>query len=299
MVPIISVVTPSFNQGQYLEQAIDSVLSQNYPKLEYIIIDGGSTDNSLATIKKYKKYLTYWQSKPDKGQSDAINKGLKIASGQIASWLNSDDYYLSGCFNIVANSYWKNSKASFYYGNGLRVDENGKIKEKFFKNGTVVFDLTALIFGLNYILQPSTFINNSWLKKINYLDPDLKYGMDSDLWIRLAKMAMPEPIGNCLAASREYGDTKTSSGSFERIEELRKIAERHSGCPITPGALLYFLDALYKYVRLGDNFFPSSFERKIVKFSKSASSLLKKLNLGKDGIPVDVVDKDKSYPAEF
>lgn len=167
MVPIISVITPSYNQGQYLEQTIDSVLSQNYPKLEYIIIDGGSTDNSVAIIKKYEKYLTFWQSKPDKGQSDAINVGLKMASGQISSWLNSDDYYLSGCLNNVSHSYQKNNKASFYYGNGFRVDEKGKIKGIFFKNGTVDFNLAAMIFGLNYILQPSTFINNICLKKIN------------------------------------------------------------------------------------------------------------------------------------
>src|SRR4051812_48252088 len=101
--PKISIVTPTLNQGNFIEETILSVIGQNYPNLEYIILDGGSTDNTIEIIKKYEKHLAYWSSEPDKGQSDAINKGFKIATGDILGWINSDDYYMPGIFNHIGN----------------------------------------------------------------------------------------------------------------------------------------------------------------------------------------------------
>ena len=110
--PKITIITPSFNQGNYLEQTIDSVLSQNYSNLEYIIIDGGSADNSVDIIKKYEKHLAYWVSEKDKGQTNAINKGLKIATGDIVNWLNSDDYYEPDALHKVADAFDEKNECS-------------------------------------------------------------------------------------------------------------------------------------------------------------------------------------------
>lgn len=283
--PKISVVTPSFNQGQFLEKCIKSVIKQDYPDFEYIIIDGGSTDNSLDVIAEYKQYLAYSVSESDNGQSSAINKGFKKAKGELVVWLNSDDYYLPGAFRKVAEAYGRNPEASFYFGNGLRVDSKGMKKSRFFESETVNFNRDALLYCLNYILQPATFINASYLKKIGFLDEGLDYGMDTDLWLRLSKEKMPAFIPETLAASREYGDTKTSTGSFQRIEELRQIAERHTGQPMTPGILLYFLDTLRGFIVREESPFPQRFNLEVDLFSRQVSHIMRDFDINCIGFP--------------
>src|SRR3989442_14278812 len=125
--PKISVVTPSYNQGSYLEKTILSVLNQEYPNIEYIVIDGGSTDNSLDIIKKYEKYLKYWVSEQDRGQSHAINKGLSHATGDLLAWLNSDDYYMPRALRTFATMAITNPEASAFVGTGRVIDETGNI----------------------------------------------------------------------------------------------------------------------------------------------------------------------------
>lgn len=283
--PKISVVTPSLNQGQFLEECITSVFKQDYPDFEYIIIDGGSTDNSLDIIAEYKQYFAYSVSEPDNGQSSAINKGFKKAKGRLVAWLNSDDYYLPGAFRKVAEAYGRNPGASFYFGNGLRVDSKGMKKSRFFENETVNFNRDALLYCLNYILQPATFINASYLKKINFLDEDLHYGMDTDLWLRLSKEKMPVFVPATLAASREYGNTKTSIGSFQRVEELRQIAERHTGQPMTPGILLYFLDTLRGFIFREESSFPQRFNLEVDFFLRQVSLLMQDFDINCIGFP--------------
>jgi len=283
--PKISVVTPSFNQGQFLEECITSVIKQDYPDFEYIIIDGGSTDNSPDIIAEYEQYLTYFVSEPDNGQSEAINKGFRKAKGEIVAWLNSDDYYLPGAFQKVAEAFGRNPKASFYFGNGLRVDSKGMKKSEFFESGTVDFNPDALLYCLNYVLQPAAFINAWYFKKINFLDQGLHYGMDTDVWIRLSNEKMPMFVPETLAASREYGDTKTSTGSFQRIEELRQIAEKHSGQPMTPGILLYFLDTLRRFIVQEESPFPKRFDLEADLFSRQVSHLMRDFDINCIGFP--------------
>jgi len=283
--PKISVVTPSLNQGRFLEECITSVIKQDYPDFEYIIIDGGSTDNSLDIIAEYKHCLAYSVSEPDNGQSSAINKGFKEAKGEVVAWLNSDDYYLPGAFRKVAEAYGRNPEASFYFGNGLRVDSKGMKKSRFFESETVNLNRDALLYCLNYILQPATFINASYLKKIDFLDESLDYGMDTDLWLRLSKEKMPVFVSETLAASREYGDTKTSTGSFQRIEELRQIAERHTGQPMTPGILLYFLDTLRGFIVQKESPFPQQFNLEVDFFSRQVSHLMRDFDINCIGFP--------------
>jgi hypothetical protein len=283
--PKISIVTPSFNQGRFLEECISSVLNQRYPGLEYIVIDGGSTDQSVEIIKKYATQITFWVSESDAGQADAINKGFRIATGDVVAWLNADDFYLPGSLMAVGEAFQQNPTASFYFGDGFRVDEEGRPTAGFFPEEKVLFNQSALIFGLNYILQPAVFINRDALIKVNYLDPRLRYGLDTDLWIRLSQVAAPVPMPIRLASSREHGSTKTSTGSFARIEELRQIAERHSGVPMTPGALCYLLDALHHLVQEREDVYPPSFIREIEIFWSATANLLGKYGARPDGFP--------------
>ncbi len=283
--PKISIVVPSLNQGQYLRQCIESILSQNYASLELIVIDGGSKDNSVDIIREYEQYIDYWVSEADSGQSNAINKGFKRATGTLVAWLNSDDFYLPSAFSDVSEAYRKYSEASFYFGNGFRVDSKGRKKESFFKSGHVAFDREALIYGLNYILQPATFINAVCLKRSGYLDETLHYGMDSDLWMRLSKEIPPVSISSYLAASREYGETKTSTGSFQRCEELRLISRKYTGMEMTPGALCYFLDTLHRFSSDREDVFTKEFKGRVESLWAESQNILKQYGCDDTGFP--------------
>lgn len=284
--PRISVITPSYNQGQFLGECLDSVFRQDYPDLEVLVIDGGSTDESVGIIKACEARLAYWGSEPDAGQGAAINKGLRLATGELVAWLNADDFYLPGALVSVARAYRQNPHASFYFGDGLRVDKNGDPVGGFFPGGHVDFDLRALVYGLNCLLQPATFINRALLSEVGPLDPALRYGLDTDLWIRLATHAPPSPVAALLAASREYPETKTATGSFERVEELRQIAERYGGVAMTPGALCYLLDTLLRLARERRDIFPESYEQSIQTFWGATAKLFSDYGAGPDGFPL-------------
>lgn len=283
--PKISIVVPSLNQGEYIRQCIESILTQNYTPVELIIIDGGSQDNSVDIIREYEAHIYYWVSEPDSGQSNAINKGFKRASGDVVAWLNSDDFYLPNALVEVSKAYKRCPDASFYFGNGFRVNKSGKKKELFFQNDYIEFNRELLIYGLNYILQPATFINASYLQQIGYLDESLHYGMDSDLWMRLSQEAPPLPVAACLAASREYGETKTSVGSFKRSEELRLIARKHTGMEMTPGALCYFLDTLHRFSREREDVFTYEFQNRVEALWAESQSILQKFGCDSVGFP--------------
>lgn len=177
----ISIITPSFNQRQYLEQTINSILDQNYPNLEYIIIDGGSTDNSVEIIKKYGKYLTYWISESDKGQSDAINKGLKIANGDIVNWINSDDYYEKDTLKII-NERFQDPEVKVLCGKSRLFDDIGTVRNS---PGTDRYpgNLGKTV-GWARIDQPETFFRKLAFDKVGYLNTSLHYLMDREWWIR-------------------------------------------------------------------------------------------------------------------
>ena len=183
--PKISIVTPSFNQGEFIEQTIKSIISQNYPNLEYIIIDGGSTDNTISIINKYDKYISYWVSEKDNGQSDAINKVLKICTGDIFNWLNSDDFYEPKSLFLVASIFKKNQKIKYVSGYERHIYENGRFK---IHNGTYV----SKKFEKNIIdcevSQPSTFFRLADVKSVEGLSVNLKYVMDGELWLKLLLM---------------------------------------------------------------------------------------------------------------
>jgi glycosyltransferase involved in cell wall biosynthesis len=245
--PKISIITPSFNQSRYLEDTIKSILNQNYPNLEYIIIDGGSSDGSLDIIKKYSDSISYWVSEKDRGQSDAINKGFARATGEIVAWLNSDDMYVEGALYHVAEIYKKYPNADLIIGNGYRLnDETGQLTR--FCPRHVAFHLQAFAFGLDYVQQPSSFFSNRMLKKIGLLDMDLHYSMDWDLMYRIGSAGHVVVTDKPLSYSREYADTKTSTGGFKRWEELWKLGQKMTGLEMTPGSLYFFTETLNEFL---------------------------------------------------
>ncbi len=239
--PLVSVITPSYNQGKYIETTIKSVLNQNYPNLEYIIIDGGSTDGSLSIIKKYADKLTYI-SERDGGQSNAINKGFRIAKGEIVAWLNSDDTYEPGAIS-EAVKYFDQHDVALVYGEGDLINENGQKIKRF--EATQSFDLWTLVNVWDYIMQPTTFFKRNALEKVGYLDEDLHWTMDWDLWIRLAKKYKVGYINKILANSREYAETKTSTGGWKRFKEIRTVLRKHGEKRFPPGYFIYAASTLY------------------------------------------------------
>ena len=240
--PLVSIVTPSYNQGGFIRKCIESVLNQNYTNIEYIIIDGGSTDNTIDIIKEYEGRVK-WVSERDNGQSDAINKGFKMANGEIVAWLNSDDFYEDNAVSNSVKHFLCDPELVLTYGEGYSTDETGLEKKRF--HATQDFDLWTLVNVWDYILQPTTFFKKSALEKVDYLDSDLNWCMDWDLWIRLAKVGKIKYISEYIANSREYGDTKTSTGGFKRLNEIKEVMKKYSDLRIIPGYYLYALSTMY------------------------------------------------------
>lgn len=242
MKPLVSIVTPSYNQGRFIRQTIESVLSQDYENLEYIIVDGGSTDNTHEIVKEYQDKLTYISEK-DNGQSDAINKGFKLAKGEIVAWLNSDDTYEPNCISRAVEEFEENKNLGLVYGDGYIIDENSQ-KLKIFE-ATQEFDLWTLINIWDYIMQPTTFFRAKFLKEVEYLNVDLNWCMDWDLWIKLALVSEVKYVKEIFACSREYGDTKTSTGGDKRMDEITALMQKYSGKEKPLGVQLYRSSTLY------------------------------------------------------
>ncbi len=188
--PRISIVTPSFNQAPFIEQTICSVLGQGYPNLEYIIIDGGSTDGSVDIIRKYEDRLTYWVSEKDRGQTHAINKGLRHATGDIVAYLNSDDYYLDGALARVADCYALDPGCDLFHGRCRVVDQHGrKVDERI---GSItrfdeILDLWDVWWNRRNFVQPEVFWTKRIGKKIGPLREDLFWVMDYEYWLRILR----------------------------------------------------------------------------------------------------------------
>ena len=208
-VPVVTVVTPSYNQGCFIRATIESVLSQNYPYLEYIVMDGGSTDETAAVVKEYSSRLTFI-SERDRGQSHAINKGFQMARGSVLAWLNSDDLYLPGSIHAAVDAFDRNPSAGAVYGEGYLIDSAGKSASRF--PWTQTFDLWRLTYLSDYILQQTVFFRRAALDEVGYLNECLHYTMDWDILIRLGKRYPVEYIPAYMACLREHPEAKTFAG---------------------------------------------------------------------------------------
>jgi glycosyltransferase involved in cell wall biosynthesis len=245
--PTVTIVTPSYNQGDFIRATIESVLSQDYPELEYIVMDGGSTDNTSAIVSEYRGRLT-WVSERDRGQAHAINKGFQNARGEIVAWLNSDDLLLPGAVRRAVDGFASAPpRTGAIYGEGYLMDREGRITGRF--PATEPFNLWKLARVSDYVLQQSTFMRRAAVEEIGWLDEDLHYVLDWDLFIRLGRRFGLHYIPEFLGVLREYPEAKTFSGGRARMEEIRRIMARHAGSGRAPGYWIYDLDTLQRQFR--------------------------------------------------
>ena len=219
MHPKISIITPSFNQGDFIEQTILSVLSQDYPNLEYLVMDGGSSDTTLTILKKYSGKVT-WISEADKGQAHAINKGLRRASGSIVGYLNTDDVLLPGTLKKVADAFINDPQTVWVTGKCRIVDEeNNEIRRPItvYKNTLLGSHNFSLLLMTNYISQPATFWRREALESAGYLDENLRYVMDYEYWLRLYSRWPPVFIPEYLAVFKIHRNSKTTSTGHKDV----------------------------------------------------------------------------------
>lgn len=218
--PLISIITPSYNSGEFLEETIQSVLQQTYPHIEYIVMDGGSTDNTLEILQKYQDQIRY-VSEADKGQSDAINKGWKHSKGSIVAWLCADDLYLPKTVETVVKALRQSPEFMWSYGHARHIDKEGN---RFpFRNPTFDWNYQSLLDYGNYIIQPTVFLKREILDIIGYVREDLHYSMDYEYWLRIGQKFPALHIPNQLAIVRYYAENKSASGGIKRLNELQQL----------------------------------------------------------------------------
>jgi glycosyltransferase involved in cell wall biosynthesis len=232
VLPQITIVTCSFNQGRFLEKTILSVLGQNYPELEYIIIDGGSTDNSVNIIKKYADKIAYWVSEKDRGQTHALIKGFSRATGEIQSWLCSDDILEPGALREVAEFLAKHPNVRWLYGDACWIDA----EDRFIKwKREISFIPFIWLYDHNYIPQPATFWKQDLYKEVGGLDESFKLAMDGDLFWRFSRIARPVHVRKLWARMRSYPQQRNKSLRAESDAEDMRIRAKYLGR--TPKAL--------------------------------------------------------------
>ena len=219
--PRITIVTPSYNQGPYLEQTICSVLDQNYPNLEYVIVDGGSTDNSVDVIRKYEKHLAWWVSEKDRGQSHAINKGFERATGEIYAYINSDDYFLPGTFQRVADEYRKHDRPDWIVGWARYLEADGGDWPYIVKPHFTPLDW----FVSNPIPQQSSFWTAKVWRELGAFREDQRYAFDYEYWMRLkfAGGRKPHVVHHCMAVFRFHETSKTVAEGEHFVPEVKQI----------------------------------------------------------------------------
>lgn len=219
---LVSIVTPSFNQASYLELTLLSVLGQDYPHIEYLVIDGGSTDNSVDIIQEYAPRLAYWISEKDSGQAEAINKGMARAKGDIVAWINSDDYYLPGAVRAALRAFERHPDAALVYGDMLAVNERGQTTNTFRFQQLNLEDLLSF----QIIGQPAVFMRRSAFEKAGGLDLSYHFLLDHHLWIRIAAQGRAiVHVPQVWAAARYHAEAKNRAQAAEFGQEAFRILD--------------------------------------------------------------------------
>jgi glycosyltransferase involved in cell wall biosynthesis len=224
--PKITLVTPNLNQGAFLEAAIQSVLDQGYPRLEYFIVDGGSQDNSLGLIERYASRLSGYLCEPDEGQVDALQKGFAMGSGDLYGWLNADDRLLPGALQAVAAAYREAGQPSVLVGAGRMVDANGR---QLFERWPDDLTHQAILQWRKWFMQAAVFFSAASYQAVGGFARDLDYAFDFDLWVRLSKQFRFVPVPCLLAEHARHADAKTERYRGRSYAETRLVQMRHGG----------------------------------------------------------------------
>lgn len=239
--PLVSIVTPSFNQAKFLERTVVSVFTQTYPNIEYIVMDGGSSDGSQEIIKKYEKRIAHFVSQKDRGQTDAINQGFSIARGEIFAWLNADDTYLPQAVSRAVETLQDSPGIGMVYGDANYIDADDHVIGKFSAAQT---DIGRLRRGYVHIPQQSAFFRADLWKKAAPLDPTFYFAMDYDLWVRLAKISKLRYVPETWANFRLHADAKTISADERCWPEMLRVHFREGGSWFSPIVAKYLVRKL-------------------------------------------------------
>ncbi len=224
--PLVSIVTPSFNQAKFLERTIQSVLTQDYPRIEYLIVDGVSTDGSQEIIERYAGKLAGWVSEPDRGQTDALNKGFQMAHGDVLAWLNSDDTLQPGAVSSAVEIMMQQPELGLVYGDANYIDENDQVRGRFPARQT---NLRKLRRGYVHIPQQASFFRGDIWRRVGPLDPSFYFAMDYDLWVRIARIAPILYVQQLWANFRLHGDAKTIAADARCWPEMLRVHRRDGG----------------------------------------------------------------------
>jgi glycosyltransferase involved in cell wall biosynthesis len=226
--PLISVVTPSYNQGKFLEQTITSVLEQNYPRIEHIVIDGGSQDDTVSILKRYRHLK--WISEPDRGQADALNKGLRMATGDLLGWVNSDDFYAKRAFHRVSEIF-EDESVQWIVGDVVNYYDRSRTEVRV-RSEEVTYE--SLIRNPDIVRQPGVFFRPELLRSAGGWDPALYMVMDLDLWFRLARIKPPRMLHEEMAYFRIHSEQKTRAALLTlQTQEIDRVLKRYGASPAT------------------------------------------------------------------
>lgn len=265
---MISIITPSLNSGRFIEETIKSVLAQAHADLEYIVVDGSSTDGTIDILRKYERQVK-WISEHDNGQADGINKGFRMAKGEVLAWLNADDLYRPGVLHQVGEFFGSDSDLMMVYGDGNLIDEKGTLIEEY---PSEKFELTRLPYTC-FICQPACFFRRSLLEAVGYLDTRLEYAMDLDLWIRFGMLKKKNPewkfayVPTRWAGSRMHRAAKTLSQRQASYRELVEVIRKHFG--FIP------FNWVYGLAEVSNGYHDAYFDRSPLLFSLIAKSALR------------------------
>ena len=245
ILPSLSIVIPAYQQGNYIERTLQSIISQNYPQLQLIVVDGGSTDQTGEIIEHYRQYISIYISEKDGGQSDAIRKGFQLATGDIITWINSDDTYNQHALLTIGKFFAANPLVRFAYGNRDIINENDQVIGR---RRQPDFDSRIMRYCHIIVPQVSAFWQRSLYHEAGGVDVDLKFCMDYDLFVKMALISAPAHLPIVLGNFRIHSDSKTSNLENVRLAEDRLVHQRY--CGLSPGTLRFQLVRSYCLILL-------------------------------------------------